>query len=655
MKRKVLLLTLTSLLSTSLLRAQSTLYARANSNWNNNHPSNGAWSTIGPNGPSCNCIPTNDDSVIIDGYNIIMPTGGTTQDLTITSGGSLSIDNNSTLSIHNGGTILLQNGGTLSHSGATSNARFQFMTAANSIIIEDGFSFDLDDIIIEDGVSLIVSGDGDLSLTNDFSFEGFGSTIINNTTGNMTVQREVWFEPGFSGNRFINNGFLTIDDDISLSGTNNGLINNDTIILNDDVSFLGTSCFITNNAGGTIKCDDDISFNGTTKCKVINEGDFLVRGQGIGGIVYEGQNDSIINSGVMTSNIDLKVQANHHDNNVFINLTGATLTIAGEFDLNDADFIFDNSGTFNLFGRLDEMAGNEFLFNRNGAVFNYYGSHNNDLNGEIALFSNFDANEFNYLGNANQDVIVPQDAYWHLTISGSNTKELQGNIDVNGDVMISGNSLFTVGINNFNLSIAGNWFNTSTFAAGTGTVTFDGVLDQSIQTNGGETFSNLSIQKSSGKVLLLSNVDVLDVLSLTEGPCDLNSNTLTMLSQNTTAITRTLGYIISEKTNNSSKLVRNIGANTGAYSYPFGTINGIFIPFTLQATGGDLGRVTLATYSTGSNNLPWPTSPDLVSNLNSVIGASQTTGKTLLIDFGKSIKLVQPVLQTSPLVMPNQK
>lgn len=622
MKKKVLLLTLTTLLSTALLHAQTTLYARANSTWNNNHPSNGTWSTLGPNGPSCNCIPTDDDSVIIDGYNVLMSNNGSTQHLTITAGSALTISNNSTLSIHNSGNLLLQSGGSIIHSGAGSNARFQYMAGNYTITVEDGFNFSVDDILIEDNVSLTFLGAGNITLTNDISFEGNNSIAANNTSGAITVNRDIWFEPGFSNNQFINNGFLIINDDISLNGTNNGVVNNDTIILNDDVSLLGSFCFINNNISGIIECDDDISFDGTTDCKVTNAGNFLVRGQGIGGIVFEGLRDSIVNTGILTTDLDLKVRASQFDNNVFINEVDAVLNVSGEFDLNDADFVFDNSGTFNLTGRMDEMAGNEVFFNRSGAVVNYFGSHNDNLNGELALFANFDANEFNYLGSANQDVIVPQDAYWHLNLGGDNIKELQGNIDVKGDVIINGTASLAVSSNNFNITIAGNWQNTSSFIAGNGTVTFNGVLDQSIQASGGETFHNLNIQKSTGKAILSSDVDVLNVLSLTNGPCDLNSNTLTVLSQNTTAITRTSGFIISEKTDNSSQLVRNIGANTGLYLFPFGTTNGVYIPFTLQATGGNLGRVTLATYSTGANNLPWPSTPDMVTNLNSVIGAS---------------------------------
>jgi fibronectin-binding autotransporter adhesin len=91
----------------------------------------------------------------------------------------------------------------------------------------------------------------------------------------------------------------------------------------------------------------------------------------------------------------------------------------------------------------------------------------------------------------------------------------------NADLVLNGNlSIPAAGItldnsiNNRNISIAGNWSNSGTFATGTGTVTFNGSGAQSI--SGTTTFNNLTVSKSNS--LTLSGVTTVSgVLTLTSG------------------------------------------------------------------------------------------------------------------------------------------
>ncbi len=71
------------------------------------------------------------------------------------------------------------------------------------------------------------------------------------------------------------------------------------------------------------------------------------------------------------------------------------------------------------------------------------------------------------------------------------------------------------------------------------------------------------------------------------------------------AITRTSGYIKIEA-NTMSKLKWSIGTNTTAHVFPFVTAAGVYIPFTLQVTAGDIGHVAVSTYPTAANNTPYP-------------------------------------------------
>ncbi len=96
---------------------------------------------------------------------------------------------------------------------------------------------------------------------------------------------------------------------------------------------------------------------------------------------------------------------------------------------------------------------------------------------------------------------------------------------------------------------------------------------------------------------------------------NLNGYELRIHNDNNNAISRTSGYILTEQTDNSSKISWDIGSNTAPFIYPIGNINGTYIPFTVQVTSGDIGTFSVSTYGTGSNNLPLPTSPDAVDHI----------------------------------------
>ncbi len=169
------------------------------------------------------------------------------------------------------------------------------------------------------------------------------------------------------------------------------------------------------------------------------------------------------------------------------------------------------------------------------------------------------------------------------------------------------------------ISFYGNISNNGTFNNGGQVVTFDGTINQKISGTSITTFYDVVINNSTGVTLQQSAI-ISNTLTLTSGPLDLNSNILTINNNSTSAITRTSGYIVSEKTDNSSKLKWNIANNTGSHTFPFGTVSGTYIPFVLNLTSGTIGNVTVSTYPTAVNNTPYPTTPVLVTNVNDIYG-----------------------------------
>lgn len=86
---------------------------------------------------------------------------------------------------------------------------------------------------------------------------------------------------------------------------------------------------------------------------------------------------------------------------------------------------------------------------------------------------------------------------------------------------------------------------------------------------------------------------------------------------NPTALLRTGGYIRSEATNHSGRIVWTMNSIPGTYTVPFGYSATDYIPLSYQLLSGNAGIVSFSTYHTPANNLPWPAG---VTNLASNFG-----------------------------------
>jgi hypothetical protein len=213
-----------------------------------------------------------------------------------------------------------------------------------------------------------------------------------------------------------------------------------------------------------------------------------------------------------------------------------------------------------------------------------------------------------------------EDAQLENESSTSVTATVNGNMTINNGGKLDLTNSPTYGI----LHIKGDYINNGleTDFKQTGSYVYlDGTGTQNINTNNfTEVFSNLVVNKSSGTAYLQDNIEIENQLNMQAGPLNLNSKTATVDNSATTGIIRTIGYVISENTSNSSKLTWKMGSTSGSHVYPFGKITGSYIPFTLNLTAGTIGDVTVSTYPTAADNTPYPVTPNSVNDVDDELG-----------------------------------
>ncbi|MBK8847670.1 MAG: T9SS type A sorting domain-containing protein [Bacteroidetes bacterium] len=194
-------------------------------------------------------------------------------------------------------------------------------------------------------------------------------------------------------------------------------------------------------------------------------------------------------------------------------------------------------------------------------------------------------------------------------------------ITINGDVLLNTNA----GINNNGtIDLKGEWENNSgnnCFGLSHGLVKLTGT-NQMIGGTSPTLFNSLLLQ-GTGTVKLNQHalcgggyLNPAGVFNLGNQLLDLNSHTLTVTNPDGNALTTSTGFILSEKTDNSSKVTWQINNTIGAHVVLFGNNLGEYIPLTFNLTNGNAADVTFSTYATNPANQPLPTSPDSVTNIN---------------------------------------
>ncbi|MBK7817384.1 MAG: hypothetical protein IPJ60_07300 [Sphingobacteriaceae bacterium] len=129
----------------------------------------------------------------------------------------------------------------------------------------------------------------------------------------------------------------------------------------------------------------------------------------------------------------------------------------------------------------------------------------------------------------------------HLRFSGAGVKSFSSAITSSGNFSISPGSSVDVTTSNHQLTVRGNFINSGTFNANSGTVLFNGTLAHTIGGSSTTNFFNITLSNTSNGATLTNAENLLGTLTLSGGTLNTNSQLFTMVS--TTAATARIASI----------------------------------------------------------------------------------------------------------------
>ncbi|MBS3771891.1 MAG: hypothetical protein KGY69_16690 [Bacteroidales bacterium] len=393
----------------------------------------------------------------------------------------------------------------------------------------------------------ITSGDGTSSITVDWGSAGTGTievygeydkgcAISNTIDTSVTIYNVIESVQDGSWNQK-----NTWDCNcVPTSATNVRIVSNHTVDLKQN---RGATHFILES--GAVFQDGGNTF--TVSGNYTNEGYH----QGSANLILDGTNTYINGKGTISSSGDIIIKNGSKTILPSVNLTKNS----GDFSINGSQTV-TNEGIITLGG--DITGTNGSWINEQSATLNFGGTSIAPSLSASALY-----NTVNYNANGTQDVKVPEDAYYNLTISGSDIKTMQGNLDVDNNMSIS--STLSTSSSNYNIHVGGNWTNTGTFNEGSGKVVFDGSTDQAVDnTSGDELFNDFELSKSGGLLNTDDHITVSNELVMTKGSIS-TSDTITLGTG-----TSTPGNLIYNSGSILGKFERWINSTDTEYLFPVG-------------------------------------------------------------------------------------
>ena len=237
------------------------------------------------------------------------------------------------------------------------------------------------------------------------------------------------------------------------------------------------------------------------------------------------------------SSVSLNSALSFNDSKITVN-TSSALTVGKNIHLNGdgtakSQITVNGTGVLNVVGNINmNESSNEFaaaLFMNDGGASTLNLGGNMVLN-TVGRFEGGSGNTLNLNGTSAQMLNATTNfTFNHITCNNPAGVTLGGKVTTTGDVTITSGTLNTGG---FTLNCGGDFTNGGTFTQGTDTLGITGSSAQVIGGSGLNTFTNLTINNSSGGVSLAQGIDISSTgtLSLNGGTLSLGGQILTLRS-----------------------------------------------------------------------------------------------------------------------------
>ncbi len=524
---------------------------------------------------------------------------------TITSSGTLTIHNGGTFDvgtasntthtfIYSGSSIA--NAGTLDFStDANSLCDAQFTRNGNQTISGSGSTTDFNAISADLGSNInnileftcsnftsslsgflsITSGTVKFSNSNtlsavvyaaDATIPAIGKLSMNSSTTTLAVE-----------------GTLTVNGAVEV---NSGTLNVGYSAANKSLIVAGTLT----QSGGTINCGD-----GSNESLLSDNGTFNISGGtlNIAGRFEHNTGSSTTNftmsGGTMTcttvSNTSSTAPFSITVTGSTFNMSGGTIVIQRSGASNSGIVITGASGStvtagIVQIGNASTPSSNTMLINVNVSIHNLtvnsanataqLNTNNLDVNGNLSITAGtLDANNLNlnvggnwsnsgtfttgtgtvtFDGTSAQSISKSGgETFYNLAFSNAGTKTLGSAITGNGNLTINSNATVDVSSSNYAVTVKGNWSNSGTYTAQSGTVTLSGSSTQTISGSSITQFYTLSVSNSAG-VNLGSAQNIKNLLNVSAGDFNTQGFTFTLLSTSSSQCAR-VGYLSSGTSN----------------------------------------------------------------------------------------------------------
>ena len=470
------------------------LYSRKSDDWSDDSGGNATWSyESGGSGSSCGCKPTSTDYVVISsGHTVTVDEIAAASNIIIETGATL--DGTFNLTVHKD--LTTEGTGVFAPTGGLWNIYENVTLAGTGNSSLSGVT-DIDGnltigsgttLTMNSGVGITISGnltvDGTFALeTSTATLDGNG-TSISGSTGAATISTGAGGTLDITDDKTISSGStLNIASAFSITGAQT-VTNEGTITFTGNVTGSAAGSTWTNGASSTVNIGGDFLTTGTLNASAV---DNTVNYNEAGAqSIKASSSDIYYNLTISTSGT--KTAAN-------------ALSISNNLTIQDAALLDMNTNALSGAGGLTMSGTAELLLAELSTTLPALsGAYN--LTGGTIRFDGAGAQTIRSINTA-----APA-AYYNVDFGTSGVKTLAGNVNIQGDMEITGTAQLDATASNYDITLQGNWnvsgSNANPFLERSGTVTFNGSSAQTITTSvlGTETFYDLTINNAAGVSLV---------------------------------------------------------------------------------------------------------------------------------------------------------